>query len=213
MPAGKRKGEKMRKMWALFVVILLVVVTFTEIVYAEVDGFVFIDKIQTTIRAESWENQITKDTVYRWYGKVNISRKDNANFFGEGQINYLPIKIGSVKIGAEANVQVAHPSNTEVLGRGYLAAKVGPFLLRYSLIQTDGNHKLSVCWFQKWDKFSAFGYYDRNLNRGQKPLNIAEGYIGYDVAKDVMVTTGIKPVWTDSQTPNVNPGIGIRIKF
>lgn len=186
---------------------------FVNQVWAGVDGSIFADKIQTTVRAESWGNEIAKDVEYGWYGKVNVPRVGDTNFFGEGQIDYLPIKIGLVKFGVEANMQVAYPSDTELLGRGYLAAKVGPFLLRYSPIQTDGNHKLSVCWFQKWNKFSIFGYYDRNLNKGQKPLNIAEGYIGYDITKNVMFMVGTKPVWNDGKNPDLYMGGGIRVNL
>jgi hypothetical protein len=195
------------------VLVAMAVLLFANTVFAGVDGSIFVDKIKTTVRAESWGNQIAKDVVYGWYGKVNVPRIGDTNFFGEAQVDYLPITLGFVKLGVEANMQIAYPANTEVLGRGYLAAKAGPFLFRYSPIQTDGNHKLSVCWFQKWNRFSAFGYYDRNLNQGQKPLNIAEAYVGYDVAKNVMLTTGIKPVWSDGQDPKINPGVGIRIKF
>ena len=193
-------------------ILIIMVILFSVNNAWAIDGSIYADKVQTTYRTESWGNKIGPFEM-GWYVKLNLPREGKSNVFGEAQMDYLPIEILGMKLGVEANFQYFSPSETEYLGRGYLAAAVGPFLFRYSAAQTDGNHKLSVCWYQPVGRFSLFGYYDREYNCGQKALNIMEGYIGYEIYKDTIVFTGIKPVWIDGDTPKINPGVGLKVSF
>ena len=177
-----------------------------------VDVSFFADKIQSTMRVESWGNKVGSVEI-SYYGKVNFPAQEETNFFGESMIDYFPIALGPIKFGLEANIQVCDPSDSPLLARGYLAARIGPFLLRYSPAQTDGNHKVSASWYWQQKKFSAFGYYDRNINSDQKAFNVAEIYIGYKVTEKITLVAGAKPAWSDGQKIELYPGIGIKWQF
>lgn len=206
----KKRRKIMRK--SIMIAVLFGMVFFSTKVWSgSHDVFVFSDKNKTTVQAESWSN-MAGPLELGGYFKVNMPKKESLDdYFSEAYIDYLPIKLGPAEIGVGGNAEIK--TGSKILYRANLSAKFGPFFLRYAPMQSDQNHKLSLCWFWEKNNFQLFGYINHNLMKNQKALNVSECYIGYRVIKHTVLFVGAKPIWSQGQAIKIEPGIGIKFDF